>query len=172
MKLCGSYEDHLGMITRVLGRENARNGEGVLPFIKACHSYKSENGVFSTWLWHNLLLHKKSLYSKTNEIKTIPLTECMDTPSHMDTAQIVESRQWLKKQVEKLSEDGRELVKCVLESQKPSKRKRTKYPTSNTASGTKIRMELKAHCRKTLEWSWPRYWAAVKEIKEMLKKLS
>lgn len=173
VRLCESYEDHLGMIAKVLGWRDAEEGEGVLPFVKACYSYDERNGSFSTWLWHNLVMYKKALNGKRmrNGIKTVPLVECINTPDHMDVAQLVESREWLSKQVERLSEDGKELVRCVLDNQKSSKRRRTKFPSSNTATSTKVRVELKEHCRKVLHWSWPRYWSAVKEVKAMLKKL-
>lgn len=171
--LCESYEDHLGLISKVLGWENTEEGEGVVPFIRACYSYEKEKGSFSNWLWQNLILHKRQInYTKSkNGVEIVSIESCKEVASNINTAAIVESREWLLKQVNKLSEDAKELVRCVLEIQQPSKRKRTKFPTSNVATKTQVRVQMKHHCREVLNWSWPRYWAAVKEVKQMLRNL-
>ena len=168
------YTEHLGMISKVLGWQAMDEGEGAEAYIKACRSYVPTKGTFSTWLWHNLVLRRLQLNSnKGKHNNHVSLDDVLGAVLFPDTALIVERKDSFQTGLRSLNEDAMTIVRCLLEEHVGEiKRIRTKFPKSITATRRQIRKEIKEYCRHTLEWSWPRYWKAVHEIEEMLKRLN
>jgi hypothetical protein len=161
------YEDHLGLITNVLGWQAAQEGDGAEPFIHSVRTHNPEKGAFSTWLFHNLTLSKKSKRTRNdhphpNQFIPIDTVEVDGVPQPQ---QIAEFRDDLNN----LSDDAKAVVGCVFRSIEDNTSKRTKWPVPSAASAKQIRGQLKLHCRETLSWSWPRYWRAVHEIENLFK---
>jgi len=165
------YTEHLGMMTNVLGYEATQEGEGVFPFLKAVRTWDPGSGEFSTWLWHNLLNHKRTMDRQQFKWNgyTVSLDSLNETIPHpQQPDKYYERKDSLMKAVEGLSEDGKAIVMCIMESQLRTKGKRMKIKT-----GTKMdfRASLKKHCRHTLHWGLRRYWKALKEVGDMVNNL-
>jgi hypothetical protein len=172
------YQKHEGIIVKVLGWQAMKDGEGVEPYLKACRTYNPECGSFSTWLWNNLALRKKKMEDATKkQLDTISLDDILsaslDDPCLSTGDCSIERQLDFRKAVMDLSEDAKTIVHCLFEgvASQPLKRRRTNFKEDITVSRKKLRREIKDHCRNCLEWSWPRYWAAVHEIEKMLTKL-
>jgi hypothetical protein len=164
MNLQPAYQDHTGMMIKILGYDEVVNeGEAVEPFLKAVKTHDPEQGQFSTWLWHNLQ-QKKRFEKKKKKVEFVPESELAELSGGTQPEQIAEFRDELRH----LSDDAKALVNCLLcETNRTTRR--TKWADSSMGTAREVRKQLKEHCRETLMWSWPRYWKAVNEIKDMLR---
>lgn len=164
-----NFEAHIGMISKILGPEGLFDGRGADAFMRAASKFTPERGVkFPTFLYHNLVLQKKietgKAMKRPNPEQFIPVEDAGEWLAGGDQPhQVVEFLDSLSH----LSDDAKVLVKMVLGSRK--KTKRTKWPTEVTATRMELRAELKQYCLADLSWTSTRYYAAFKEIKEMLK---
>lgn len=158
-----NYSDHRGLIVHILGWEAAEEGEGVFPFLKAVKTYDPNKGGFSTWLFHNLVLHKKRRFAK-KKIEFCELEDYIEDNSTSQPQHIIEFRNT----VTNLSKEAKIVINFILENQ-GQKCKRDRWNSSSVSTACEIRNQIKQYCKNDLGWGSTKYRKTIQEIKEILK---
>ena len=164
------YEDHIGLVYKVLGKNGVDNGDGILPFLNTVEKYDPDKGAFSTFYYHNLNLEKMKIYKyehrprRNDDVTTlVPIEDAFWIVGSPSPHRQLELRDELRT----LSKDAKKLVTFLLK-QTEIKSKRIVWPVPSTGTKHHILLQIKTHFHDNCGWSWRRYWEAVDEIKNLL----